>query len=86
MPGKGLEFEVPIALRISREQAAAIDTWAARMGLNRASVVRMLIAHAREENGQLRVDNPAPWHEEAISTKAGADEGNGHGAPGAARS
>jgi hypothetical protein len=65
MPVKALEYEVPIAVRISREQAAAIDAWALRLGLNRAAVVRMLIAHARGENGRLRVENPAPWNESA---------------------
>jgi hypothetical protein len=68
MPAKVLEYEVPIALRISRAQAATIDTWAARLGLNRAAVVRMLIAHARGEDDRLRVENPAPWHEGARET------------------
>jgi hypothetical protein len=68
MPAKSLEYEIPIALRISREQAATIDTWAARMGLNRASVVRMLIAHARGEDGRLHVNNPAPWCDAAAET------------------
>jgi hypothetical protein len=79
IPAKAVEYEVPIAVRISREQAATIDTWAARLALNRAAVVRMLIAHARGEDGRLRVENPGPWCEEAISAQTAADEGTGHG-------
>jgi hypothetical protein len=69
MPVKTAELEVPIAFRVSREQAATLDFWAARLGLSRGAVVRMLITHARGEDGRLRVDNPAPWHEEALTAK-----------------
>ncbi len=81
MPAKATEYEIPIAVRISREQAAQIDAWAARLGVNRATVVRMLIAHARGEEGTLRVENVAPWkgadpRQELMAAGQGVTEGH----------
>jgi hypothetical protein len=47
IPVKASEYPVPIGLRVSRAQAEKIDSWAAQMGLQRNSMLRYLIEHAR---------------------------------------
>jgi hypothetical protein len=47
MPLKASDFPVPIGMRVSHEQAQKIDAMATKLGLQRNSLLRLLVQCAR---------------------------------------